>query len=263
MPTMPPSLVALTAAALLVGCSGSPNERAPSAGDAPPPDAAAQPADPARPTHGFAVGQILPDIRLAGFADDGADLTTIALADLADPDGAKGIRAIVITFGPLDCPDCLREARSLSASYEKLYRARGARFVSVIAPDLRSDPVASQALSAWRAEGVTSYTLLVDDARRFVGRFESYPQTRVVDPRTMEVVLDQLSSDPATSICAHDADCCRAHTSRDEYGELCDVDYTCADFGLCVRDEDPLAPDPRLLWELDRVLARAGATGCP
>jgi peroxiredoxin len=255
---------AAVAAAVVVGCGSSATAPSAGAADAGSPVAPSEPSMPEGPAVGIYPRDTLPNIRLAGFRDDENTVSLISLSsELSDPDGSKGIHAIVITFGALSCPGCVQEARSLSASYGHVYRARGARFVSVIVPDLSADPIAIHALEAWRAKVVPNFMVLSDDFGKFVYRAPQFPYVILVDPRTMRVVDELHFIDPATRGCTSDADCCQANVTRDEYGPLCETTYLCAAWGLCVYSYNTLNPDSHLIGEIDDLLDQNGAPPGP
>lgn len=249
----------------VVGCGSATSAPASGAADAgveTPPDEP-PPSPPPKPRYGLQPGDIAPNIRLAGYREDGTTLSMFSLSELADADGSKGIHAIVLTLGALSCPDCIREGRALSDDYAQLYRARGARFVSLLGPDLQADPVAIHSLDTWRKVAVRSYTVLSDDLWEFVGGAPQFPYTIVIDPRSMKVVDDLTLIDPANRACATGADCCQGLTTVDEYGPLCAEPYQCAAWGLCVASYNALNPDSSLIPALDRLLYLNGAPPGP
>jgi peroxiredoxin len=260
----PQSLLAILAAWLGAGGCGSTSAE-PAAGVADsgePPSSFDSPA-PSGPHVGLRLGDIAPDVRLAGYREDGTTLSTFSLSELSDADGSKGIHAIVLTLGGLWCPGCVQEGRALSDDYARLYRARGARFVSIEGPNLQADPVALRALDAWRKNVVRSYTVLSDDLWQYVAMAPEYPYIVVIDPRSMLVVSEIAFVDPANRACATDADCCKGPMTVDEYGPLCQSPYQCAAWGLCVATYNPLNPDSHLIPELDELLDLNGAPPGP
>ncbi len=264
----PRSLLAILAALIVESGCGSTTaepagEPAGSVADAAAQTPSADSPAPSGPRVGLRQGELAPNIRLAGYRDDGTTLTTFSLSELSDADGSKGIYAIVLTLGGLWCPGCVQEGRALSDDYAQLYRARGARFVSIIGPNLQADPVALHALDAWRKNVVRSYTVLSDDLWQYVSLAPEYPYIVVIDPRSMRVVNEIASVDPANRKCATDADCCKGPTTVDEYGPLCQSPYLCAAWGLCVGTYNPLNPDSKLIPELDELLYVNGAPAGP
>lgn len=87
--------------------------------------------------YGLNALQIINDITFMGFRDGGDPFTQLSLSDYYDPDGAKGIKALYITFGWNGCGACIEEAGNMN-KWETQYRSQGLRQLSALHSDIQT-----------------------------------------------------------------------------------------------------------------------------
>jgi hypothetical protein len=193
----------------LVACSGNPTVGSDDAatptddsGTPPTPDAA--PADDSStdagttPTcvypkgpYGVSTGSVLdPTFSWQGYAANDSTVSTLALSDLFDCDGKKGIDAIIIDVSAGWCAACETQAHDeaqLTAQYDQL----GIKAITLLIMDAAEQPATTSTALDWR----TTYQLadvgiyadpnfLLQPNQMTIG----LPITMIVDPRTMKVV---------------------------------------------------------------------------
>ena len=179
--------------ALLIGCSSTTDPASANQPDTIPWDDeqdTSPPLDyPAAP-YGMKVGQTMGDFELDGYRD-GKEWTRLRLRDLYDPTGSKGITAIYLSIGAGWCPSCQGEAGSLPGVYAS-YRAKGARFFSVLVEDASHKPATRASLDAWIAKYKINFDIVADPTFASIpnagsGGSFGIPYDMAIDPRTMRV----------------------------------------------------------------------------
>lgn len=140
--------------------------------------------------YGMKVGQTFAEFELEGYRD-GVEWTRIKLRDLYDPRGEKGITAIYLTIGASWCPSCQGEANLLPSKYPA-YKAKGARFFSVLVQDASRRPASRTTLDSWIERYKINFDIVADPTFASIPNAASggsigLPYDMAIDPRTMRV----------------------------------------------------------------------------
>ena len=148
---------------------------------------AAYPAGP----YGLNASQIISNMTFVGFRDGAGPYTELSLSDYYDPDGAKGIKALYITFGWNGCGACLQEAGNMN-TWETDYSGKGVRLLSALHGDLQNQPtfqVTDSTAQDWiNTYGIT-YDVVVDPTYQLNNGVKptSDPHGWFVDTKTMQI----------------------------------------------------------------------------
>jgi hypothetical protein len=139
---------------------------------------------------GIKVGDLFPPLVFDGYETAGAPWSTLRIADLEDPDGARGIRAIVLVVAAEWCGTCRQEVGWLRDAYRTKYAGEGARFLTVLVQDRNGLPATKRVADDWQSTFAIPYGVAIDPRLTTVPKNEgrlSLPYTYVVDPRTMKI----------------------------------------------------------------------------
>lgn len=132
--------------------------------------------------YGFTVGAVFPNRTLRGM-HDGA-WTTIAMLDLYDPDGTRGVNGIFLSAAVEWCTACRGEAPYLQSMWTTSYKARRARMITALLQNASSRPADQPTVERWIA---------------------AIPYSYVIDPRTMRVQQVMTGGSTAMTISGLDA----------------------------------------------------------
>lgn len=244
-------------------------------GTAPPPDDSGV-ADASEPTpeyppgpYGLTAGAVFPDLTLQGYRNGARPFTELHLHDYYDPTGSRGIAGLLLVVDSdySACDWCKEDGANLVA-WNSVIRARGGRVLEAVVPTAADDPQA--ALDAWVAKFSTSFDVVVDPTRSLLSSPSApFPQSYVIDPRTMKVskIIVGFGDPGVIRGCKADADCCQPGGTRpgvDHAGmgstgtSFCsDHAYVCSTVypQTCV---DPVFDSP--VPYLDKLLSARGAT---
>jgi hypothetical protein len=189
----------LVLGALVVACGSSSSGGAssdPTSSPDPDPSASAPPAasgDYPKGPYGMGVGHVFPDVTLQGYVGAAGSWTTIHLKDYYDPTGSRGVRGLYMTVSAPWCPACVAEGRSLPDRYTSEYKAKGARFLTVVVQDESHAPATRSTVDSWIATFHTNYDIASDGAITTLptdaqgNGSVALPYNYVIDPRTMKV----------------------------------------------------------------------------
>ena len=174
---------------LLLAACGSDKPRALDDPSAPPPHAADDQRQGGTTSLG-SQGQTLPaSLAWQGFAEGSDTATTVRLADLADPDGSRGIRGILVeTVTPL-CSICIDERPTLDGLANGKWRDLGIHVVQLVLEDDQGTPATVETAHAWKVASGASWSVVADPGFTFSHTGTNpLPVRLAVDPRTMTVV---------------------------------------------------------------------------
>jgi len=154
--------------------------------------AEAGPAYPAGP-YGVAVGSVLdPSVTWQGYVPNATMPSTIKMSDLYDPDGSKGINAIVFDNAGQWCVACQYVAAYipgwLSATGGN-WTALGVAFVTLVIQTNNYEPATVATAKQWRDMFQLADTYVAADPL-ITFATASLPHTLLVDPRTMKVTVN-------------------------------------------------------------------------
>lgn len=189
-------VVALT----LVACSS-----APSGPQNPDPTKPVQPTEPApmpvytAPAYpaagGFAPGQVVPDKTWDAFLPSAPVGVTgkVSLHDFFDPDGSRGINAVVIITSAEWCGACMAEAQTLESKIKSKWGADGVLVFEMMLEDTKYSrlvPDVTAAADRWRAKfSLTDMSVGIDPGFTFAhSGTVGLPLNVIIDPRTMTMV---------------------------------------------------------------------------
>lgn len=162
---------------------------------------------PAEP-YGKNVGDTFPPLVLDGYPEGDPAWSKVSLRDLFDPDGKKGIRAILLVVAAEWCGACKAEATWVPGAYSMTYRPRGARFVTALVQNASTGAATQSTATAWRDAYGIPYAVAIDpmlDTLPMNAGVLPLPYSYVIDPRTMRVVKILTSEQSPPTIPAVDA----------------------------------------------------------
>ncbi|MGZ3418115.1 MAG: TlpA family protein disulfide reductase [Polyangiales bacterium] len=181
----------LVFAGLLVGCA--PHHDLPARADTgtPAQELTSEPvAYPDGPYGGIA-GSVIPDLAFEGYPQHSTTWSSVALHELYDPDGSKGVKVILLISSVAWCPTCQAMAKEDFPTVFAKYDGLGVRFVHVQRERATpGQPATRESLEDWRGRYHFTFDDLLDpDERTFAleGANEGTPWIAYIDPRTMVV----------------------------------------------------------------------------
>jgi len=157
----------------------------------PPPEADPPPSTeyPSGP-YGKSVGATFPNLSWSGYKDSAGAWTTITMNDYFDPDGSKGVRAVLIEMSAVWCGVCQSEAARFSPTYSS-WKSKGARFATLMVQNLSRGPATQADVDLWVSKFKTSWDVVADPAMSLApptGGSIGLPYNIILDPRTMKIV---------------------------------------------------------------------------
>jgi hypothetical protein len=173
----------------MFGCSAGTRLREPEdAGDAAPP------ACPTGAT-GTKEGLVLPQGDLTGYRNGAGPFASISTCDYFDPDGSRGLRALLVIRSGAWCVPCQSLAKQLGPIVDG-YLARGARILEVLVNGNSAKQPATQAtLDAWIAKYGCTYDVARANADVLGRPDDGVPTCFFVSPRTLVIESVNVGSD--------------------------------------------------------------------
>lgn len=196
----PPSMLLVAAIAGCSSGSGAPSTTGPATGGA---STCTYPSG----RYGTQLGALVdPSLQWQCYVDDGATPTPVAMSDLFDCAGTKGVRVILLQQAATWCGDCVREAQQVGPLAGGKWKDEGVRVVTLVAQDQQEQPATLDTALTWRNEfSLTTGLMCADPAwtmRRWGvpagGGDNGFPTNVVVDPRTMRIFAIQPDDVPGT-----------------------------------------------------------------
>lgn len=140
-------------------------------------------------TTGFLEGQVLEPVALEGYVQSRGEYGPMSLCDYWDPDGNKGIHALLVIRSGAWCVPC-QELATVMRTAAPPYLQRGARILEVLVQG-RTDklPATQTTVENW----INTYLCPYDVARADLAALktsENVPMCFFVNPRTM--VIDSV-----------------------------------------------------------------------
>jgi hypothetical protein len=140
------------------------------------------------PPYGYERGDTIPNLHFMGYRGGVGAFVELRLSDYYDPDGARGINAVLVTAGAEWCPLCNDEALALPSLYAR-YASRGVRFLSLLLERNGSLPATQATLDGWLEKYALAFDSAIDPLKTTVAKTDAQlPRTYFVDPRTMQIV---------------------------------------------------------------------------
>lgn len=143
---------------------------------------------------GYNVSQDLPAwLSWKGYpegAPDGSKLTTLPVDQWYDPDGGRGIHAVLFLTSKYDCAACEKESKELQSKIEKWNAdGRGIKVVVLVINSPTNGPSDAASALQWKSQyGLAGVTVVVDPTITFaVSSTFATPLRTIVDPRMMKV----------------------------------------------------------------------------
>ena len=189
------ALVATVVATLVAAaCGGGPTHAGLADDGATLPPGGGGPAGPAK-----TATAIDPKLAWSGYAEGSAESGPVALAAYHDPDGKKGINALVITEVSFACNACVTETSDMQKSQAGPWSTLGVHVLQLVVDDagghLGHATVASA--KAWRDATGATWAVVADPAFSFSHEGGNpMPQALIVNPRNLSVVLRIEGYDP-------------------------------------------------------------------
>jgi len=155
--------------------------------------------------YGLSLGSTIADLRFLGWKDplkanyDPAAFESVRLSDFHDPDGARGIKLILLNASAVWCGVCRAEFQTIERNdVYALYKEQGVEFVVALFEDVNGDPAKPTDLLNWGSEFTVEFPMLLDPGFRLASYFtaDATPLNMVIDARTMKIV-SKLAGDTA------------------------------------------------------------------
>lgn len=139
--------------------------------------------------------QLDADLSWEGFAKGSDAVSTIRLGDFHDPDGSKGIHALLLTQESLTCDfsfDAAEEIRKRAPGWAD----DGIEVIQLVVYDAKDEPATVETARQWKDFFEATWNVGADPAFTFheIGH-NPLPIQLVVDPRTLTVVARANAND--------------------------------------------------------------------
>lgn len=129
--------------------------------------------------------QPMPSIALSAYFGGRGAFREGTLCEYYDPDGTRGIHALLIVVSAVWCGPCNEYTPWLQANFGP-YLARGARLLDLLVEDGFHKPPKQATVDQWiERHALTADAGLASPADFFYAGKENYPTSYIVDPRTM------------------------------------------------------------------------------
>ena len=142
--------------------------------------------------YGVTIGKTVPEsLSWAGYVEGSKSPATLSLQSWYDPDGTKGIEAILVITSQFGCGPCYEEAQTLQGhSQSWKSQGYGIKVLQLVVNDSNGDSADISAANEWKAKfGLVDIAVGADpnDEMAPGGSFGTPLQT-LIDPRTMKVI---------------------------------------------------------------------------
>ena len=142
--------------------------------------------------YGVDTGKTVPqNLSWEGYDVGNGGATTLHFADWYDPDGSKGIHAILVITSQYGCGPCTQEAKALPSEIAA-WQSQGLniKVLTLIIDDPYGGYPDLQAANQWKTQyGLVDVAVAADPDWAFSGSSSlATPQQSIVNPRTMKVV---------------------------------------------------------------------------
>jgi hypothetical protein len=149
--------------------------------------------------YGVTVGKILdPSLNWVGFAPNATASSTISITDFYDPDGSKGINALVVDSSGQWCVACQYIAKLIPSWFSAKgdnWKGLGVQMITLVIQNNNYEPATLTTAQQWRSLFDLNFIYVVADPNDTFPT-NALPSELLVDPRTMKVVRD-LGDDTA------------------------------------------------------------------
>ncbi len=180
-------------ALLFAAVSCSPHHDLPALSDASPSgvaDAAPAVAYPPGP-YGGGLEATVPDLTFEGYHAGSDVWGTLSLRDYYDPDGAKGIRALVVVIVAEWCNVCAAAATDVLPPAWNQFTPRGTRFLQLMTQGANFEPSRRDQADRWRVKYIVPFDNGIDptyQTNQLMPLDENgVPNYLIIDPRTMKI----------------------------------------------------------------------------
>jgi hypothetical protein len=167
-------------------CSASPSSHPPILGNEADPNPNIQ-YDGSDSKRRYPVGVFLPlEMSWQGYAPGSTQAGTVSLSDYADPDGSKGINALVISTGRTNCYWTVAEAEALPQLLATTWKDEGVQELQLLIKDDAGQPATDDTALQWKLQYGATWTVAADPGFTFAHQGTNGLPVRVlVNPRTM------------------------------------------------------------------------------
>jgi len=122
-------------------------------------------------------------------AYDTTKLEPVSLGQFYDPNGAQGVKLLVMTSTAVWCSACKQEYRDMTGSIST-YEQKGVRFLGALFQDDMSNPAKPSDLVLWAKSFNVQFPFALDPDLKLGAFFdvEATPMEMIVDAKTMKIV---------------------------------------------------------------------------
>jgi hypothetical protein len=160
--------------------------------------------------YGITVGSTIdPSLTWQGYLVGATSPTTIKITDYYDPDGSKGINALVLDTSAQWCIACQGEAAQIpgwvssTAPNAGNWNGLGVRVLTLVVQTNANEPASIQTALQWRTQYSLASVLdvVADPNASFTTNV--FPLNLLVDPRTMKITVDLDNDQYNTTVAGH------------------------------------------------------------
>jgi hypothetical protein len=137
--------------------------------------------------YGLLAGDVFPNLVLDGYRGARAPWGKLAMAMYYDPDGRRGINALVIDVSAPWCWSS-RDFAKMIPRFQADTIDRGARFLTVLVQDARRDPPTQATVDEWLDNYSLTSDIAIDRAEQTTPVGSAVPRIYIINPRTMRIV---------------------------------------------------------------------------
>jgi hypothetical protein len=125
-------------------------------------------------------------------------LESIKLSDFHDPDGARGVKLLLVNTAAVWCSACRIEHEDLPAR-AAAYAPKGLSIVGALFQDQKQNPATVEDLSRWVETFGTNFPMTLDPNYAFglYASAETAPLNLLIDPKTMTILKKYIGDQSA------------------------------------------------------------------
>ncbi len=154
--------------------------------------------------YGLDKGKIFPPLETEGYkGGEGGTWGALKMIDYYDPDGTRGVYAILVVVSAEWCGPCREEAKTLPSFYTNLYKPRGAQFLSLMIEnaDATHSPATQATVDRWNKAFHPNFDIGLDSDKAALPPSWAIPRNYIINPRDMRIYRVNVGTNPdATSV---------------------------------------------------------------
>lgn len=142
--------------------------------------------------YGLTKGSVFPNLTLNGYRNGvegkaAGEFGPLSMLDYYDPTGDRKIYAILFVVSAEWCNPCRIEAKELPRFWEDIYKHRGARFITSMFEDSKSNPANQATLDRWLNAYSLPFDIAADPDAESIPEGAAIPLNYIINPRDMKI----------------------------------------------------------------------------